>query len=41
MKRLTPYFTARNIKIAWILITLAALAAAAGAPPGYSGGGGG
>jgi hypothetical protein len=41
MRRLAPYFTARNIKIAWILITLVALAAAAGAPPGYGGGGGG
>jgi hypothetical protein len=41
MKRLAPYFTARNMRIAWIVLTLVALAAAAGAPPGYSGGGGG
>ena len=38
MKRLTPYLTARNVKIVWILITLVALAAAAGAPAGYSNG---
>jgi hypothetical protein len=38
MKRLTPYLTGRNLKIAWILITLIALAAAAGAPAGYGGG---
>jgi hypothetical protein len=40
MKRLTSYLTARNVKIAWIVITLVALAAAAGAPPGFGGGGG-
>jgi hypothetical protein len=40
MKRLTPYLTARNAKIAWIIITLVALAAAAGAPPGFGGSGG-
>jgi len=40
MKWLTAYMTARNAKIAWIIITLVALAAAAGAPAGYSGGGG-
>jgi len=38
MKRLTPYVTARNVKIAWFIITLIALAAAAGAPAGYSNG---
>ena len=40
MKRLASYLTARNVKIAWFMITLIALAAAAGAPAGYSGGGG-
>jgi len=38
MRRIAPYLTARNARIAWILITLVALAAAAGAPPGYGGG---
>jgi hypothetical protein len=38
MRQLTPYLTARNVKIAWILITLVALAMAAGAPAGYSNG---
>ena len=40
MKRLGHYITARNVKIAWFIVTLVALAAAAGAPPGYGGGGG-
>lgn len=40
MKRLTSYMTAQNVRIAWIIITLVALAAAAGAPVAYSGGGG-
>lgn len=40
MKRLAPYLTSRNIRIAWIIITLVALAAAAGAPAGYGGSGG-
>ncbi len=35
MKHLAPYITARNIRIAWMVITLVALAAAAGAPVGY------
>jgi hypothetical protein len=41
MKRLTPYMTARNVRILWIIITLVALAAAAGAPAAYGGGPGG
>jgi hypothetical protein len=41
MKRLGSYLTARNVRIAWIVLTLVALAAAAGAPPGYGGSGGG
>jgi hypothetical protein len=41
MKRIGPYLTARNVKIAWLIITLVALAAAAGAPPGFGGSGGG
>ena len=41
MRRFTPYLTARNVRIAWIIVTLVALAAAAGAPPGYGGSGGG
>ncbi len=40
MKRLASYLTARNVKIAWFVITLIALAAAAGAPAAYGGGGG-
>jgi hypothetical protein len=40
MRKLAPYFTARNMRIAWIVLTLVALAAAAGAPPGYGGSGG-
>lgn len=40
MKRLASYLTARNVKIAWFMITLIALAAAAGAPAAYGGGGG-
>ncbi|MGB9301030.1 MAG: hypothetical protein WCD51_10625 [Anaerolineae bacterium] len=40
MRRFAPYLTARNLRIAWIIFTLVALAAAAGAPPGYQGGGG-
>ena len=40
MRRLESYFTARNMRIAWIIVTLVALAAAAGAPPGYGGSGG-
>ncbi len=35
MKRLMPYVTPRNMRIAWILITLIALAAAAGAPAAF------
>ncbi len=35
MKRFVPYITARNIRIAWIVITLLALAAAAGAPAAF------
>jgi len=41
MKTLSRYLTARNVKIAWLIITLIALAAAAGAPPGFGGSGGG
>ena len=41
MRRFTPYLTAPNVRIAWIIVTLVALAAAAGAPPGYGGSGGG
>jgi hypothetical protein len=41
MKRVVPHLTARNVKIAWLIITLIALAAAAGAPAAYGGGGGG
>jgi len=41
MKRLTLYMTPRNMRIAWVIITLIALAAAAGAPAGYGRGGGG
>jgi hypothetical protein len=37
MKRLTTYMTPRNMRIAWIIITIVALAAAAGAPAAYSG----
>lgn len=40
MKWLTAHMTARNIRIAWMVITLVALAAAAGAPAGYGGSGG-
>ena len=40
MKRLVPYVTAQNVRIAWIIITLVALAAAAGAPAAYGGSGG-
>jgi hypothetical protein len=40
MKRFAAYMTARNIQIAWIIITLIALAAAAGAPACYGRGGG-
>ncbi len=40
MKRFASHLTARNVKIAWLVITLVALAAAAGAPAGYGGGGG-
>ncbi len=35
MKRLMAYVTPRNMRIAWILITLIALAAAAGAPAAF------
>lgn len=35
MKQLAAYVTPRNIRIAWIIITLIALAAAAGAPACY------
>jgi hypothetical protein len=38
MKRLAPYLSVRNVRIAWIIVTLVALAAAAGAPAGYGGG---
>lgn len=40
MRKMAAYFTARNMRIAWIVLTLVALAAAAGAPPGYGGSGG-
>ncbi len=35
MKRFASYITARNIRIAWIVITLITLAAAAGAPAAF------
>jgi len=41
MKRLTAYMTPRNMRIAWLIITVIALAAAAGAPAAYGGGRGG
>ncbi len=40
MKRLAPYMTAQNVRIAWIIVTLIALAAAGGAPVGFGRGGG-
>jgi hypothetical protein len=41
MKRFSLYLTPRNVRIAWIIITLVAMAAAAGAPAAYGRGGGG